>query len=88
MHILIYTTILTASLLVLLMMLWHISTAHLIDNYSMPEEWYREFIAAQFPGWRIWLWALLFFMVRDFRKSEGKVEDGEQWKQRGLEEGR
>jgi len=62
-HILLYTIILITSLLVLLMMLWHISTAHLIDNYNMPQEWYAEFIKAQFPGWRIGLWGLLFFMV-------------------------
>ncbi|KAF2795218.1 hypothetical protein K505DRAFT_15616 [Melanomma pulvis-pyrius CBS 109.77] len=62
-HILLYTLILITSLLVLLMMLWHISTAHLIDDYDMPQEWYEDFLAAQFPGWRIGIWALLFFMI-------------------------
>jgi hypothetical protein len=70
-HVLIYTIILIASLLVLLMMLWHISTAHLIDNYNMPQEWYAEFINEQFPGWRIGLWVLLFFMVRILKARSG-----------------
>ena len=62
--ILFYTLILIASFLAALMMLWHISTAHLVDDYHMPHEWYVEFISTQFPNWRIALWVGLFITVR------------------------
>ncbi|KAF2711851.1 hypothetical protein K504DRAFT_489640 [Pleomassaria siparia CBS 279.74] len=62
-HCFLYGLIFITSFLATLMMLWHISTAHLIDNYDMPPEWSRTFIKAQFPVWRIAMWVALFSIV-------------------------
>jgi hypothetical protein len=64
MHILIYSLTIIASLLVLLMLLWHISTTHLIDDYGMPADWEEDFLEKQFAGGKGALWGILFVVVR------------------------
>jgi hypothetical protein len=45
------------------MLLWHISTTHLIDGYGMPEDWEEDFVNKQFTGAKGALWGLLFVVV-------------------------
>jgi len=45
------------------MLLWHISTTHLIDDYGMPEDWEEDFVNKQFAGGKGALWGLLFVVV-------------------------
>ncbi|KAF2677313.1 hypothetical protein K458DRAFT_396013 [Lentithecium fluviatile CBS 122367] len=62
-HILTYSLTIIASFLVLLMVVWHISTTHLIDDYGMPEDWEQEFFKKQFAGGKATLWGMLFAVV-------------------------
>lgn len=62
-HILAYSLTIIASLLVLLMLLWHVSTTHLIDDYGMPKEWEKDFLKKQFAGGKGALWGILFAAV-------------------------
>jgi hypothetical protein len=59
-HILLVVT----SLLLLLALLWHMSTSQLIDTYDMPEEWTEDFLGRQFRGARGVLWGFMFVLVR------------------------
>jgi hypothetical protein len=61
--ILTYCLTIITSFLVLLMLLWHLSAAHLVDSYGMPDEWAEDFLEKQFAGWRGALWGLVFAAV-------------------------
>jgi hypothetical protein len=39
------------------MLLWHISTITLVENYMMPEWWVAQFLAEHANGWRVGVWA-------------------------------
>ncbi|KAJ4984739.1 hypothetical protein SVAN01_09776 [Stagonosporopsis vannaccii] len=65
-HIHIHTLQLIAALLLTLMLLWHISTITLVENYEMPEWWVRDFLAEHAKGWRLGVWgAVGVFVVAD-----------------------
>lgn len=73
-HVLAYSLTIITSLLLLLMLLWHISTAHLIDDYAMPEDWEDEFLREQFAGGKGALWGILFLLVGpQYRSSDGSL---------------
>ncbi|KAF2872868.1 hypothetical protein BDV95DRAFT_666975 [Massariosphaeria phaeospora] len=62
-HILTHTLTLIASVLALPFLCWHISSAHLIDNYGMPVEWEEKFLRAQFQRWRVAIWVGMFGVI-------------------------
>ena len=62
-YILIYSLILIASLIASLMLMWHISSTHLVNDYGMPDDWAREFLDMQFGGVKGAVWAFLFILV-------------------------
>lgn len=62
-HIHIYTVQLIISLLLTLMLLWHISTITLVENYQMPDWWVREFLAEHAKGWRVGVWGVVVVFV-------------------------
>ncbi|KAF1352766.1 hypothetical protein EJ07DRAFT_158998 [Lizonia empirigonia] len=55
--------ILIAALLLMLMLLWHISTITLVENYMMPEWWVKAFLAEHANGWRVGVWVLVGVLV-------------------------
>ncbi len=63
-HILTSTLTLIASLLATLMLLWHLSTTHLIESHGMPEAWAQAFLKMQFSGLKGVLWWCSFVVVR------------------------
>lgn len=52
-----------AALLLTLMLLWHISTVTLVEQYYMPQWWHDEFMSELKKGWRIAMWTMVLFMV-------------------------
>jgi hypothetical protein len=52
-----------AALLLTLMLLWHISTVTLVENYGMPDWWEEDFLAELSRGWRTGVWAVVLFVV-------------------------
>lgn len=47
---------LIAALLLLLVLLWHISTVSLVENHMMPDWWVKTFVHEHVDGWRIGVW--------------------------------
>ncbi|UPX11888.1 pre-mRNA-splicing factor 8 [Ascochyta rabiei] len=47
---------LIAALLLTLMLLWHISTTTLVENYRMPQWWVDLFLAEHASAWRVGVW--------------------------------
>ncbi|KAF3003197.1 pre-mRNA-splicing factor 8 [Curvularia kusanoi] len=54
---------LIAALLLTLMLLWHISTVSLVENYMMPAWWVEEFLATHANGWRVGVWTIVGALV-------------------------
>lgn len=54
---------LIAAPLLMLMLLWHISTITLVENYMMPEWWVKAFLAEHANGWRVGVWVLVGVLV-------------------------
>lgn len=72
-HIHIATLQLIAALLLTLMLLWHISTVTLVENYQMPEWWVHDFLAEHASGWRVGVWAAACVFVRSLGGGLGGV---------------
>lgn len=62
-HIHVATLTLIAALLLALMLLWHISTITLVENYYMPQWWVKAFLAEHANGWRVAVWVLVGVLV-------------------------
>lgn len=62
-NIYISTLQLITALLLTLMLLWHISTVTLIENYRMPPWWVKLFVAELPTGWRVAVWAVVMILV-------------------------
>lgn len=62
-NIYISTLTLITALLLTLMLLWHISTITLVENYMMPEWWVKRFLAEHANGWRVGVWVLVGALV-------------------------
>lgn len=62
-NIYISTLQLIAALLLTLMLLWHISTVTLVENYQMPPWWVKLFMAELASGWRVGVWAVVVVLV-------------------------
>lgn len=71
----IHTLQFIAALLLTLMLLWHISTITLVENYQMPEWWVRDFLAEHANGWRVGVWGV----VGVFVSTSSFGRDGEGW---------
>lgn len=54
---------LIAALLTSFMLIWHVSTVHLLWNHSMPEDWKEEFKRQEFGGKRGALWGVVLAFV-------------------------
>ncbi|KAJ4368557.1 pre-mRNA-splicing factor 8 [Didymella sp. IMI 355093] len=52
-----------AALLLTLMLLWHISTVTLVEDYGMPDWWREDFLAELSKGWCTGVWAMVLFVV-------------------------
>lgn len=51
-----YTLLATALPITLLLLIWHISTTYLVENFDMPYIWAEDFVKAQLEGggWAVW----------------------------------
>ncbi|KAF9690645.1 hypothetical protein EKO04_011284 [Ascochyta lentis] len=76
-----------ASLLLTLMLLWHISTTTLVENYQMPRWWVDDFLAELASAWRVGVWVgvgvlvpvdcAVALVVVDWGSSEGGGGSGD-----------
>ncbi|KAK7190679.1 hypothetical protein PSPO01_03654 [Paraphaeosphaeria sporulosa] len=63
-HITAYSVHLIVAFIALPALIWHISSAHIHDDYGMPDDWISTFDKTHFTGGRGFLWAFLFVVVR------------------------
>ncbi|KZM27779.1 hypothetical protein ST47_g1074 [Ascochyta rabiei] len=69
---------LIAALLLTLMLLWHISTTTLVENYRMPQWWVDLFLAEHASAWRVGVWVGVGVLVSFEEwtvREEGRDED-------------
>lgn len=52
-----------AALLLTLMLLWHISTVSLVENYQMPLLWVQKFLAEHANEWKVFVWGATSALV-------------------------
>lgn len=64
MYVTIHILTLIAALLLLLMLMWHLSAAHLLEDYGMPKSWTEPFLEKHFGGGQGALWSLALIIVR------------------------
>lgn len=62
-HIAIYTVKANVSLLLLMLLIWHISTTQLVEKFDMPHVWESDFKRQQLDGVKIWMWVVALVMV-------------------------
>ncbi|KAF1931091.1 uncharacterized protein M421DRAFT_339437 [Didymella exigua CBS 183.55] len=62
-HIHIATLTFIAALLLTLMLLWHVGTVALVQDYEMPGWWARGFVREMKRGWRTAVWVGVLGMV-------------------------
>ena len=60
---------LIAALLLTLMLLWHISTITLVENYKMPAWWVKCFLAKHANGWRVGVWTVVGVFVSPIEQT-------------------
>jgi hypothetical protein len=58
-----YSVHLIVAFITLPALIWHISSAHIHDDYGMPDDWIETFDHTHFTGGRGFLWGLLFTVV-------------------------
>jgi hypothetical protein len=83
-----HTLTLIFSLLLTLMLLWHISTITLIENYDMPKWWEKVFLDEHTKGWKIGIWVGVGLLVSLLDGSGRRVGKGASRRERiGMEKG-
>lgn len=70
---------LITALLLTLMLLWHISTVSLVENYMMPAWWVEEFLATHANGWRVGVWTIVSALVSSMNKEEKEATGSMAW---------
>lgn len=63
-----------AALLLTLMLLWHISTVSLVENYQMPAWWVRAFLAKHASGWRMGVWTVVGVLVSETNQLDERLQ--------------
>lgn len=54
---------LITALLLTLMLLWHISTVSLVENYLLPAPWVQQFLAEHASEWKVFVWGATSALV-------------------------
>jgi hypothetical protein len=54
-----------SALLLTLMLLWHISTVSLVENYQMPPLWVQKFLAEHANEWKVFVWSATSALVSE-----------------------
>jgi hypothetical protein len=47
------------------MLLWHISTVSLVENYQMPPLWVQKFLAEHANEWKVFVWSATSALVSE-----------------------
>ena len=58
-----YTLLAISALLVLLLLIWHISTTHLVEKFDMPHIWEADFMRQQLKREKGVVWGWIFVVV-------------------------
>ena len=69
-NITIYTLIIVAILLLLMVLIWHTSTTHLVEKFDMPHVWEADFVRQQLGGLKFEVWVVVFVSVSRFDGEE------------------
>lgn len=58
-YISVYTLITITSLTLIMLLIWHTSTTHLVEKFDMPGVWESEFVRLQLGGVKGWVWGVV-----------------------------
>lgn len=64
-HTTIYTLAVATTPVLLMLLIWHTSTIHVVEKFDMPHIWEVDFVKQQLTGMKRELWIIVFILVRD-----------------------
>lgn len=58
-----HTVHIIATLTLVMLLIWHISTTYLVERFGMPDVWKRLFKRSVMGEWRVGIWGGVFAVV-------------------------